>query len=647
MADNQLNIEETARSATQTAHTVLDGVASPEDVRNMDMAQLETLCSDIRTKLVETVSKTGGHLSSNLGVVELTVALHKSFSLPHDQIVWDVGHQCYVHKLLTGRKEQFDTIRQEGGLSGFPRPEESEYDTFIVGHSSTAVSAANGLAKAKALTGDDGFVVAVLGDGALTGGLAYEGLSNAGRSSDRLIVVLNDNRMSISRNVGFVARHLSTLRSRVRYIRFKNRFSKVMAHIPWIGLPIYNFLLRIKTKLKNMMYNNSSLFEEMGFYYLGPIDGHDLNDLIKAMETAKDIHRPVLLHVETVKGRGYSYAMKSPDLYHGVTGFDVETGKTIAGGPCFSSVFGSMICQLAKENEKICAITAAMKSGTCLQQFAEEFPERFFDVGIAEGHAVTFASGLAQNGLLPVFAVYSTFLQRSYDQILNDTSIINGHIVLAIDRAGIVPDDGETHQGIFDVPFLTTIPHVTIYSPSCFKELEMRLKQAVYDVPGIAAVRYPKGNECSRPDFEPDYKPYTLYQSTGARILLITYGRIFYHALDAAEQLLEQGIRVSVLKLNRIYPIETECVTLAMGYTRVFFFEESSRSGSIAEHFGTLLMEHRYFGVYEIHAIDAFIPACSTESGLHKAGLDTEGMMAAIQKTLDGGFRIDYGNKGE
>lgn len=623
--------------------SILSRIHSPDDVKNLKPAELETLCKELREVLVQTVSKTGGHLSSNLGVVELTVALHRCFTLPHDQIVWDVGHQCYVHKLLTGRADQFDTLRTEGGLSGFPKPSESEYDTFIVGHSSTAVSAANGLAKAKALTGDDGYVVAVLGDGAMTGGLAYEGLSNAGRSNDRLIVVLNDNRMSISRNVGFVAKHLASLRSRPRYVRFKNRFGKVMCHIPLIGKPLYNLLLSIKTKLKNIMYHNSTLFEEMGFYYLGPIDGHDLNNLRKALETAKNINRPVLLHIETVKGRGYSYAMSSPDRYHGVTGFNVETGETPASAPSFSSVFGDAICTMAEENDRICTITAAMKSGTCLQDFADRFPDRFFDVGIAEQHAVTFASGLAQNGMIPVFAVYATFLQRSYDQILNDSAIINSHIVLAVDRAGIVPDDGETHQGIFDVPFLTTIPNVTIYSPSSFKELEINLRQAVYDVKGIAVVRYPKGGELSCPEgIIPDYKPYTLLHAAGSRVLLVTYGRLFHTVMSAAEQLAEQDIHVSVLKLTRIHPLDQECVTLAMGYTRVLFFEEGSRSGGVGERFGADLMEQRYFGVYAIHAIDGFIPTCSTLSGLKMTGLDEAGIIKSVQQALEGGL---YGNR--
>ena len=537
----------------------LEQIHSPEDIRKMTPAELEELCASLRKTLVQTVSKTGGHLSSNLGVVELTVALHKMFDTPRDRIVWDVGHQCYTHKLLTGRYGRFDTLRQTGGISGFPKPEESEYDTFIAGHSSTAVSAANGMAKAKTLSGDGGYVVAVLGDGALTGGLAYEGLSNAGRSSDRLIVVLNDNRMSISKNVGFVARHLATLRSRPRYVRFKMGISSLIAHIPLIGKAIQRFIVWVKSRLKNAMYHSSTLFEEMGFYYLGPVDGHNLHDLTASLQTAKNLSRPVLLHVETVKGKGYGFAAQNPDTYHGVSGFDIETGKTPPSSKSFSSTMADGLCRLAQEDLRICAITAAMKSGTCLTKFAERFPVRFFDVGIAEEHAVTFASGLATGGMLPVFAVYSTFLQRCYDQILNDTSIMNNHIVLAVDRAGIVPDDGETHQGVFDVPFLTTIPHVTIYSPSTFAELDISLKQALYDAAGIAVVRYPKGGELPGCEgFQPDYKPYTHLKNGKARILLMTYGRLFSYALIAARELSEEGMPVSLLKLTRIWPLPEE-----------------------------------------------------------------------------------------
>ncbi|MCI8554456.1 MAG: 1-deoxy-D-xylulose-5-phosphate synthase [Clostridiales bacterium] len=617
-------------------HAMLDRIQTPADLKKLSAAEIKTLCAEIRDTLIETVSCNGGHLSSNLGVVELTVALHLIFDAPRDQIVWDVGHQCYVHKLLTGRAEQFHTLRTEGGVSGFPRPAESEYDTFIVGHSSTAVSAANGLAKAKKLTGDKGYVIAVMGDGAMTGGIAYEGLSNAGRSEDRLIVILNDNRMSINRNVGFVARHLAILRSRPRYVRVKNGFGAFVSHIPLVGKPLYSLLLEIKTKLKNALYKNSPIFEDMGFYYLGPVNGHSLSDLTRALRAAKNIERPVLLHVETVKGKGYGFAEQSPDTYHGVSGFDRETGETPSGGDSFSSVFGDTLCQLASEDRHICAITAAMQNGTGLGSFARRFPDRFFDVGIAEQHAVTFASGLSCNGMLPVFAVYSTFLQRSYDQILNDTAILGQHIVLAIDRAGIVPDDGETHQGIFDVSFLHTIPGVALYAPACYDELRIHLKQALYDEKGIAAVRYPRGGEGMVPQgYVTDYKPYTLFRAQGANLLLITYGRIFFNALAAVQKLACEGIRISILKLNRVLPLEEDSLRLAMEYSGVVFMEEGSRAGGMGEMLGSRLMESAYRGRYWSYAIEEFVPVCKTDAGLRREGLDAHGMEEAIRRALE------------
>lgn len=615
------------------SYNLLEHIHSPEDIKNMSIPELRVLCAELRDTLIQTVSTTGGHLSSNLGVVEITVAMHKVFDTPHDQFVWDVGHQCYVHKLLTGRASRFHTLRQEGGISGFPNPAESIYDTFIVGHSSTSISAANGMAKAKALAGDDGYVVAVIGDGALTGGLAYEGLSNAGRSKDHLIVVLNDNGMSISKNVGYIARHLATLRARPHYVRLKMKFSNAVACIPVIGTPLRNRLLNFKTKLKKMMYSRSSFFEEMGFNYIGPLDGHDLADLIKGFQAARRLNRPVLMHVATVKGKGYSYAEKNPDIYHGVSGFNIKTGQTPPSSPSFSSTFGRELCLLAEQDSRICAISAAMKSGTGLGEFCDRFPKRFFDVGIAEEHAVTFAAGLAHNEALPVFAVYSTFLQRCYDQILNDASIAKEHIVLAIDRAGIVGDDGETHQGIFDVAFLNTIPGVTIYSPSSFAELTINLKQALYDVKGVAAVRYPRSGELPGIEgFKPDYKSYTLFKTQGAKALLVTYGRIFANVRQAAEALTREDMPADVLKLTKIKPLEEECITLAAGYDRIFFFEEAIRSGGVGESFGAHLLAGGYTGRYTVTAIDSFVPVCKPESGLRHAGLDKTGIIRTVSE---------------
>ncbi len=615
----------------QTNHLAM--IKTPADLKALSDQELALLASQVRTTLIETVAENGGHLSSNLGAVELTIAMHRVFDLEQDQIVFDVGHQCYTHKLLTGRYDRFATLRRLDGVSGFPSPKESPYDVFIAGHSSTAVSAANGLAKAKSLLGEEGHVLAVVGDGAMTGGLFYEGLSNAGRSHDKLIIVMNDNRMSINGNVGFVARHLSRMRSRPKYVRFKRNFGDGLRKIPLIGKGVFRLLMGVKTTLKDKLYRSSSMFEDMGYYYLGPVDGHNIRELTYALEAAKDINQPVLLHVDTVKGKGYSPAERNPDIYHGIGRFDVTTGQPPSSHPTFSKVFGEQVMELM-EDDRLCVITAAMTDGTGLTQVAQQYPKRCFDVGIAEEHAVTFASGLAQNGMTPVFAVYSTFLQRSFDQLINDTSIINSHVVLAIDRAGVVPDDGETHQGIFDVPMLNMIPRATVYAPCCFEELKVQLRQAIYDVDGIAAVRYPKGGEGLVPaNFKPDYQPFTWYRSRRSEVLLVTYGRLFGHVLAAANELAKDGQFVSVLKLNRIKPIDPSCIRVALTYFRVIFFEEGSRHGGVGELFGEMLAENNFARAYELHAIDRFLPACSVEEGLHLVGLDVDGIVAAVKET--------------
>ncbi len=608
-------------------------IPNRDTLKTMKKDELDELCATLRQILIETVSKNGGHLASNLGVVELTVAMHRAFDFSKDQVVWDVGHQCYVHKLLTGRAEQFSALRREGGISGFPSPAESETDCFITGHSSTSVSAANGLAKAKKLKGEDGYAIAVMGDGALTGGLAYEGLTNAGRSHDRLIVILNDNRMSINKNVGFVARHLAKLRIRRKYVRFKQGFGKVINHIPFIGGWLYRFVGGQKDQMKRRLYRSSTMFEEMGFHYLGPVDGHKISSLDEALLTAKKLERPVLLHVVTTKGKGCEFALKNPDVYHGVGQFDVQTGRTSAPVTSFSTIFGKEMQKFAAEDERICAVSAAMTSGTGLSDFAAAYPSRFFDVGIAEEHAVTFCSGMAQGGLHPVFAVYSTFLQRCYDQLVNDTALLQSHVVLAIDRAGIVPDDGETHQGIYDVAMLNTIPGMTVYSPATFEELELHLKKAVYETEGPVAVRYPKGIPLPMPkECTPSERPYTLFRAEGAKTLLITYGRITANVLEAARIMALKGQAVSVLKLNRIKPIDTKCVEAALPYYRVLFFEEGVPHGGVGEWFGRRLAECGFARRYELHAVEENPGVCTLASGLHKAGLDVEGILRAVEE---------------
>ena len=441
---------------------LLDRLKLPQDLKKLSFRQLEALCAEIRSVLIHTVSKTGGHLSSNLGVVELTVALHKTFDAPKDQIVWDVGHQSYTHKILTGRKNKMNTLRQKGGLSGFPKPAESIYDAFIAGHSSTSISVAAGLARAKSLKAEPGFTIAVIGDGAFTGGMAYEALNNAGHYKDRIIIVLNDNEMSISKNVGAFARYLAQIRSKPEYYSTRDKIRKWISAFPLGGKPLAKLVSDSKSYLKEMLYH-SNLFEDFGFEYVGPVDGHDLESLCDAFERAKASDGPVLVHVDTIKGKGYSFAEKQPDAYHGVPQFNAKLGSCENRPQDFSAVFGSWIAEAAEKDAKICAITAAMKDGTGLEEFAARYPERFYDVGIAESHAVTFSAGLAHGGLHPVFAVYSTFLQRAYDQVMQDMAIANEHVLLAVDRAGIVGEDGETHQGIFDISFLSSIPGITIF----------------------------------------------------------------------------------------------------------------------------------------------------------------------------------------
>ncbi|HOJ36156.1 MAG TPA: 1-deoxy-D-xylulose-5-phosphate synthase, partial [Clostridiales bacterium] len=449
---------------------LLKNISGPADVKKLKKEELPQLADEIRQVLINTVSKNGGHLASNLGVVELSIALHRVFCSPYDKIVWDVGHQCYVHKLLTGRFDRFDTIRTEGGLSGFCRPDESEHDTFYSGHSSTSISAAYGIAAANKLKGNKNYTIAVIGDGSFTGGLVYEALNNAGRSKTRLIVILNDNDMSISRNVGALARYFAAIKARPGYFRLKAKTEQLINKIPFVGKKLSITLFRIKTYIKNMIYK-STIFEDFGFRYMGPINGHNINQLIDALEGAKAANHPVVLHINTVKGKGYDHAEKSPEVFHGISQFDINTGEPLSAGTNFSAEFGRFLIDVAEKDRRICAITAAMSVGTGLDGFAARFPDRFFDVGIAEAHAVTFASGLAKAGMVPVFAVYSSFLQRAYDQLIHDGALQRQKMIIAVDRAGFVGEDGETHQGIFDVAFLNSIPNVTVYSPSTYAEM--------------------------------------------------------------------------------------------------------------------------------------------------------------------------------
>jgi 1-deoxy-D-xylulose-5-phosphate synthase len=612
---------------------ILDKIGGPEDLKLLNKTETEILCAELRRNLIDTISINGGHLASNLGVVELTVALHKVFNSPEDQIVWDVGHQSYVHKLLTGRKDKFATIRAFGGISGFTKPLESAHDPYGAGHGSTSISAACGLAAAKSLRNEAGSVIAVIGDGALTGGLAYEGMNNAGRTHNKLIVVLNDNKMSISKNVGGIARHLAIIRAKPWYFKVKDSIETILLHIPFFGSIIRNALIASKSAIKNTLYH-STIFEEMGFVYLGPVDGHNIDDVSRLLERAKAIKRPAFVHVMTVKGKGYTYAEQDPKAFHGVSCFDIETGDPVSctGGLSFSDVFGKMICKMAESNDKICAITAAMSSGTGLTEFSSRFHNRFFDVGIAEEHGAVFAAGLAKNGMLPVFAVYSTFLQRSYDQIIHDIALQGLKVVFAVDRAGIIGEDGETHQGIFDAAFLNSIPGITVFSPTTGDELRNNLVAASYECKGPAVVRYPRGCEPPLPDdFHPTYGTFDLYGDGRADILIVTYGRLFSNAAYAANVLREKGFQASVLKINRIKPIDKSCYDVALYFNRVIFFEEGILAGGIGEHFGINLYESGFKGNFRAFGIDdCFVPQGTVDELISMLRLDTAGMVKAV-----------------
>ena len=565
-------------------YPILGTIRSPADVKALPEDALPALAEEVREKLLETVSNNGGHLASNLGAVELTIALHRVFDSPHDQIVFDVGHQCYTHKLLTGRFAQFETLRRAGGLSGFCRPNESEHDVFYSGHSSTSVSAGLGLATAKKLEHDEHYVISVIGDGSFTGGMVYEALNNGGRSGTKHIIILNDNKMSISENVGAFAKYLAVIRSTPQYYTFKASTERTLSKIPF-GTKIVHGLYDLKTQIKNKIYAQSNFFEDLGYRYMGPIDGHRIDILCDALQAAKSVNGPVLLHVITEKGKGYAPSESDPSSFHGVAKFDVSTGAGGEGDKSFSDFFGNLLCEMANRDARICAVTAAMGLPTRLGAFETAFPDRFFDVGIAEEHAVTFSAGLAKNGLVPVFAVYSTFLQRCYDQLVHDTALQNAHVVFAVDRAGFVGADGETHQGLMDVSFLSSIPNFKIFSPYDFTLLSLDLSNAINSESCPVAVRYPRGGAQTRKTekLKRALLSHALYGDENAETVLVTYGRLAAEAVDAADALQAQGKAVLVLALNQIKPLPQAAIELLQNKKRVFFFEEGLRAGGIGE----------------------------------------------------------------
>lgn len=560
-------------------HSLLEGINSPQDLQKLSYEETYMLCGEIRKFLLDNVSRTGGHLASNLGIVELSVAIEKIFHTNEDRVVYDVGHQSYVHKILTGRRDAFSTLRSYGGLSGFMRPDESSHDPFVTGHASNSISAVLGMARAARLQGRHIHCVAVIGDGALTGGLAYEALNDAGATRERIIVILNDNGMSIDKNVGAIARYLAHARIRRQYLTAKKRYHMIMNKIPG-GERINNGLTRLKNRIKAGLLPGT-LFEQLGFVYIGPIDGHNLKDLCHVLEAAQKIEKPVLIHVITKKGKGYSFSEDNPQDYHGVTKFDTKTGRDMNNGhKSFSTVFGDALCRAAEKDGTICAVTAAMPESTGLSVFRSRFPERCFDVGIAEAHAVTMSAGLASQGMHPVCAVYSSFLQRSFDQLIHDVAIMKLPVVLAVDRAGLCGEDGETHHGVFDIAYLSIVPGMCVYCPSSFAELPSMLARALGEN-GPAAIRYPKGAEGAFQDDTSDKDVVTLKEGTD--ITLVSYGIMINLCIETAKILEKHGISAEIIKFNRLPASDIALLEASIKKTRkIAVIEDTMKSGSAA-----------------------------------------------------------------
>ena len=615
-------------------YPLLEQVASPDDVKKIPENQLEELCAEIRAFLIESVSHTGGHLSSNLGTIELTVALHRVLHTPQDKILFDVGHQCYTHKILTGRWKQFGTLRTIDGISGFPSPKESEHDAFIAGHGNTAISTAIGMARAKKLKGEPGKVVAIVGDGAFTGGMVYEGMNNID-TLNNLVVILNDNKMSISKNVGNMARYLTALRTNPRYFKAKEDVEGFLDSVPLVGQPIKRGVQETKQLLRRYIYN-STMFEEMGFQYVGPLDGHDVLGLASTFSNLQKQTAPLFIHVVTVKGKGFKPAEENPGEFHGVSAFDPEhvLDPDIAPSASFSTEFGQKLVELGKTHENLCAITAAMKYGTGLQFFYREFPKRLFDVGMAEQHAVTFAAGLASQGMLPVVGIYSTFLQRSYDQLIHDVKLMELPVILAVDRAGLVPGDGETHQGIHDVPFLSEIGIPTV-CPCNYAELRYWLQKLVEDWSGPRAIRYARGAEpaalaelgCTGQEFD------RLLQQKGAQVALVSYGTLTEEVLKAEKILEQKGIACDVYKLTKLYPLPEGFANELAAHSCILFAEDSIRRGGVGSYLAEDLLEIGWQGKYLYRAINRNCLPHGTVPQLRQVlGLTGEQLAEAVEE---------------
>ena len=610
-------------------------------MKKLDAVRLPDLAEEIREFMIGSLAETGGHLASNLGVVELTIALHYVFDTPKDKIIWDVGHQSYIHKLLTGRREGFAALRKLNGLSGFPKPTESDHDVFATGHASTAISAALGMAAARDLAGEDYSVIAVAGDGSMTGGMSYEGLNHAGQQNRNFICILNDNGMSISPSVGGLSRYLSGLRTKSSYIKAKKGLKGFLERSK-PGRAASAFIQKTKDGLKKMLVGGG-LFQHLGFNYVGPLDGHDIGALIRVLNSVQRMEGPILVHVHTTKGKGYTSAENAPDEFHGVSAFDVKTGRCEdPAGMIYSDVFGLALCDLAKKNDKITAITAAMREGTGLLEFSRQFPSRFFDVGIAESHGATFAAGLAAQGFIPVFAVYSSFLQRGYDQILHDICLQNLHVILAVDRAGIVGADGETHQGLFDLSYLLHMPNMRVLCPKDGRELEEMLSFAAAN-PGPWAIRYPrekahfdKGSLQGKPD-----KSERILSGGGETfapyLAVVALGAMVNPALEACKMLEQEGCWPALYNTRSAKPIDRALLQELLGFKYIVSIEDNVRAGG----FGESLLAHITdldFGTHpqmKIFAFpDEFIPQGQRDQLMANYRMDAQGIFAGIQGFL-------------
>jgi len=611
--------------------SILENINGHQNLAQLDAGQREILCQEIRDFLISHVSKTGGHVASNLGVVELTVAIETVFNTEKDRLVFDVGHQSYIHKLLTGRQQKFDTLRQFGGLAGFPKPSESDSDAFVAGHASSSVSIALGMAKARTLSGQNYNVVALMGDGAVTGGIAYEGLCNAAVSGEPMVIILNDNALSIDRNVGGMASHLRQLRTKERYLGMKVRYRNFLQRTAF-GRVIHKGIHALKNNLRRMLIP-TTIFESMGFTYLGPVDGHNVENLISLLKIAKEMNRSVVLHVLTEKGKGYAPAQEHPKLFHGIGKFDPVTGQPLkSSAETFSDAFGQEMLSLAALDGRVCAITAAMPGGTGLLEFKSRYPKRMLDVGIAEEHAVSMAGGLAKQGMIPVVALYSTFLQRAYDMILQDVCMLNLHVVFAVDRAGLVGEDGETHHGIYDVGFLRHAPNLTILCPASTKELRQMLRWAVLEQSGPVAIRYPRGGNRGYDASAWEQGEKVQVCRTGSDGTLIVYGALIEQALEAANLLSQKGVEMTVLRLLQIEPLPVnEIISAKSDKGAVVIVEEISGNCGIAEPLSHALhTQCPDCAVKELNLGHQYIQHGAVDKLYHHYGLDAEGICRYI-----------------